>query len=140
MSATEKFRVQHSELEEIVGRIIPLLDPAQLATELPRLRALLSTLLGKLSMHLAMEDNALYPQLLKHSDAAVRAMAKEFAGEMSTIKPKVDAFARKWNDSQIRADMPGFGADARIVFAALADRIRRENREFYALVDRSAGA
>lgn len=137
MAATDMFRKQHAELVDIVRSIEPLLDPAKLAAVADEARSLLSKLLGKLSLHLAMEDQSLYPRLEKHADAKVRDTAKKFAAEMNGVKPAVDAFANKWTTQELRANPAGFCEEAKKLFAVLAERIRRENTQLYPLVDQA---
>jgi iron-sulfur cluster repair protein YtfE (RIC family) len=140
MAATDSFRKQHAELVEIVQRIERSLDPQKLAAGATEMRGLLSTLMGKLSLHLAMEDNSLYPRLERHPDAKVRDMAKRFMSEMSGVKPIVEAYGRQWTESTIRADAAGFCAETKKIFAVLADRIRRENTDFYPMADTATAA
>jgi hemerythrin-like domain-containing protein len=136
MAATDSFRKQHAELVEIVKQIESALVPQKLGADTSAVRPLLSSLIGKLSMHLAMEDNALYPRLKEHANADVRNTATKFITEMSGIKPVVEKYAQKWSDDAIRKDAPGFCTETRGLFTALADRIKRENTELYAMVDR----
>lgn len=135
MSATEKFRKQHAEIVLMVGQIEPLLDPQKLTASANEVRSLLSTLLGKLSLHLAMEDNSLYPRLQQHQDPKLREIAKQYMKEMSDVKPSVEAFGRKWTEREIQANAATFCAETKKIFAVLADRIKRENTQFYPLID-----
>lgn len=138
MAATDNFRKQHAEFIEIVRRIESMLDPQKLAAAAGEARGLLSTLLGKLSLHLAMEDNALYPRLEKHGDANVREVAKKFMSEMSGVKLTLEGFGRTWTESEIRANATAFCAETKRIFAVLSDRIRRENTELYPLADKTS--
>lgn len=136
MAATDSFRKQHAELLDIVKQIEPALVPATLSANPASVRPLLSSLLGKLSMHLAMEDNSLYPRLKDHAKAEVRDIAQRFIAEMSGIKPVVQQYGQKWTDEAIRKDSQGFCTETRSLFGALGQRIQRENTELYAIVDR----
>lgn len=138
MAATENFRKQHAEMVELVRKIEPLLDPQKLVTAAGEARTLLSTLIGKLSLHLAVEDNSLYPRLKQHKDGKVRELATKFETEMSGVKPVVEAFSRKWTESAIRTDPKAFCDETRKIFAVLGDRIQRENTQFYPVVDQAA--
>src|SRR4029453_4097984 len=62
MSFTDKFRQQHDEILAIVGE---LNDKLKAKADAQALRSVLSNLAGKLNFHLAMEDKALYPRILK---------------------------------------------------------------------------
>lgn len=136
MSKTQNFRTQHAELAEIVTGIERLLTPDQVAAQAGHIRSMFSTLIGKLNIHLSMEDNSLYPVLNAHADANLRAVAQKFTKEMATIKPAVHDFSRKWSEAAIKGDPAAFIGESKKLFAALADRIKRENNELYALYDK----
>jgi len=135
MAASDTYRKQHAELVEIVRSIEVLLDPAKLATAATETRNLISKLLGKLSIHLAMEDQSLYPRLIQHADKSVREIAKRFATEMGGVKPSVESFGRKWTEAELRANPTAFCDEAKKLFVVLADRIKRENTQLYPLLD-----
>jgi hypothetical protein len=136
MGTTENFRKQHADIVVLVEKIKAGLLPARLAAEAGATRRDLSTLMGKLTLHFAMEDNALYPRLEKHARSDVRETAATFMSEMSGIKPQLEAFAKKWSEPAIRGDAEAFCAEARKLFVALGDRIQRENTVLYAMVDK----
>jgi len=75
MSKTKTFRDQHEELIKIATQISSRLNADALSKDANEVRSLLSKLLGKLNVHLAMEDRNLYPNLLKHPNEKVRSMA-----------------------------------------------------------------
>ncbi len=137
MAVTDNFRKQHAEMVEAVKSIQSQLKPEALAAGVADVRNKLSQLFGKLSLHLAMEDNSLYPRYQKHADAKVRDVADRFAKEMNGVKPAIEAFSRKWTEGGIKADPSGFCVEATRLFDVLADRIRRENTEFYPLLDKA---
>ncbi len=137
MAQADSFYKQHEELVEVVGKISGKLNAATVAAQAGEVRSLLNTLLGKLSIHLSMEDKALYPRLQQHADAKIRDTAKKFATEMANVAPVVQAFGAKWSESEIKANPAAFVEETKKLFAALADRIRRENTELYPLLDKA---
>ena len=137
MSITINLRKQHAEIAESVRRIETALDPQGLPRSAGEMRAHLSNLFGKLSLHLAIEDNSLYPSLEKHANARIREVGTKFARDMGGLKRNFDAFARKWTEGEIRANAAAFCAEAKKVFAALNERIKRENVELYPLLERA---
>ena len=137
---TQNFREMHAELVTLAGEIGARLDPAALAADAGPARSLLSTLIGKLTIHLAMEDKSLYPQLKSHPDPEVRASAERFDAEMAAMAPAVLAFGQRWTEAAIREDAAVFCEETRKLFAVLADRIKRENTQLYDLADRSLAA
>ena len=134
MGFTDKFRQQHDEILEMVGELNARLKAQADAQDL---RGALSNLAGKINFHLAMEDKALYPRLLK-MDAGASKLAARFMDEMGGLGAAFAAYNAKWQVSAIRADPAGFAAATRDVFSALGKRIARENASLYPLADQAA--
>jgi iron-sulfur cluster repair protein YtfE (RIC family) len=132
MGFTDKFKKQHAEIlavaKEVTQELAGKADPAAL-------RKMLSNLAGKLNFHLAMEDQALYPRLMERKDTEANAVATRFMNEMGGLGQAFTAYNSKWQVSAITADPAGFANETRAVFAALTQRIARENRELYPLAD-----
>lgn len=133
MGFTDKFRTQHNDILEVAGQITAELNSTGDAAAL---RSLLSNLAGKLNFHLAMEDKALYPRLLDRHDSQVSALATKFMDEMGGLGQAFTAYNSKWQASAIRSEPAQFTKETQQVFAALTQRIVRENRELYPLADR----
>ncbi|MGI6557577.1 MAG: hemerythrin domain-containing protein [Limnochordia bacterium] len=137
MVRTARFRRQHDEIMAIVQEISSHLtdDLKKDASQVPQL---LSTLAGKLTVHLAMEDNALYPSLLK--DDQLRPLAERFMTEMGGISATFKEYVRKWPDAgAIEGRAAEFIQETKRVFATLTERIIREDQELYPLVDALGG-
>jgi hemerythrin-like domain-containing protein len=134
MSATANFRKQHAEILEIAKDI---------DANLPRLpgaandvRAQLNSLAAKVNVHLAIEDEALYPRLRAHPDARVQGTANKFTDEMAGIKDAFQKYLKAWTEGAIRSNAAGFVAETKSLFGALGQRIQRENTELYPLLDK----
>ena len=132
MGFTDKFRTQHTEILQVAKEMT---EQMRGQPDAAVLRKLLSNLAGKLQVHLAMEDQALYPRLQSASDPKVKAMANQFMAEMGGLRGAFAAYNSKWQLSAIRADHAGVAEETQAVFAALTQRIARENRELYPLAD-----
>ncbi len=136
MSKTKSFRDQHNDLLKIASEISAHLNVDELSNDASEVRSLLSKLLGKLSVHLSMEDKVLYPKLLGHSDERVKSMAKIFIDEMGSFGEAVKAYKKKWLSAlQIQKDPSDFIEQTKGIFDALVKRIERENNELYKVVD-----
>lgn len=135
MARTEKFRQHHDELVALVGKIQKSLS-GNVAAEVENISTTLTTITGKLTVHLSMEDSVLYPQMIASPDAAISGAAKKFQTEMSGIKEVYVAFTRKWGKTAIAADTAGFAKEFAGIAQALANRITRENNELYPLADK----
>ena len=121
---------------EIVSQITTHLNAEELAKGAKEVNQLLFTMLGKLSVHLAVEDNALYPRLLNHKDEKIRLMAKRFVNEMGDIGTAVSAYRDKWlSHTAIQCDPDTFIEETRRIFSALGTRIEKENNELYKTLD-----
>jgi len=135
MTDLAKLREDHAELVRLVRKLAAFIDrpepPAQL--ELFELRRELSS---TLIAHLKAEDWVLYPRLLASEDAAVAATAAAFSEEMGGLAAAYVAYTDKWSATAIAADWAGYRADSRGIIDALTNRITRENRELYPLLDR----
>jgi hypothetical protein len=135
MGFTDKFRVQHNDILAIAQEMGETLKTNP---EPALLRKQLSNLAGKLNFHLAMEDQALYPRLMQHKDSQARVLATKFMREMGGLGDTFSAYNAKWQISAIRSSPAQFAAETQQVFAALSQRIARENKELYPLADKQA--
>jgi hypothetical protein len=104
------------------------------------MRTLLSSLAGKLTVHLAMEDKGMYVRLLKHKDGQIRTTATTYLDEMGGIKAVFNAYLERWpSATAIQANPTGFIAETEGILAALSIRISKEDNELYAMVDALEG-
>ncbi len=139
MAYTEKFRIQHGELLNVVKSIAALLDADKLRADATEARHLLSVLHGKLSVHLAMEDKSLYPRLLRHHDSDIRATTQRYMDEMGSLAGAFKDYVGHWpTPSAIQANPDTFIAETNGVFEALGKRVQQENSELYVLADQQA--
>ncbi len=134
---TTTLRRQHDTALKIAGEI---LAEAESLTD-DRTHALkvtlqLARLTGLLKIHFAQEDRGLYPSLMASGRGGVAQVAQRFFEEMGKIGPAYEAFVAKWsNVDTLATDPAGFRTECAAIFAALADRIERENEILYPLVD-----
>ncbi len=136
MSFTHRFREQHADLLKIMKQITPHLNLDELNINVNIVRLLLSKLLGKLAIHLVMEDKSLYPEMLASNDERVKKSAKKFMKEMGGLAEAVTAYKKKWpSDLPIKEEPAEFIAETKVLFVALTNRIERENNELYKMLD-----
>lgn len=137
MARTDNFRQQHRELAAIVKNIEVKLNPATLPADADEVRKLLSTLAGKLSVHLAMEDKNLYPAMIQSNHAEAKQSAEKFMAEMGTLAGVFKDYTKKWPAPEaIKADPNGFCEQTRTVFKAMDECIQREESILYNLADK----
>lgn len=138
MSATKNYRDEHAAIAALIKDFEALLDVNKLQTQAQECRKILSGLGGKLRIHLANEDRLLYPNAAKSQDPAVRTMAERFQREMGPLATTFKSFSDRWLiPKDIAAKASEFITESRTVMAALKERVRRENTEFYAALDRA---
>lgn len=137
MGRTQNFRRQHKEIQQVVSEISDLLSIEGLSTRFDDCRDLLAELTEKLTLHLTIEDKAMYPRLLNHTDGAVRTLAQRYVTEMGGIKKVYVDYVGRWpTGDAIRSRAPAFIEETQGVFKALAERIAKEDTELYPLVDK----
>jgi hemerythrin-like domain-containing protein len=135
MGFIDRFMAQHNDILGVAREITEKLkDEADASV----LRSLLSSLAGKLNFHLAMEDQVLYPRLMERKDSEANVMAKKFKSEMGGLGEAFLAYNNKWQVSAIRSNRADFSSESNRIFAALTQRIAKENKELYPLADRVA--
>ncbi|MBI3206316.1 MAG: hemerythrin domain-containing protein [Myxococcales bacterium] len=136
MSKTKMFRDQHDDLLKAAAKLKAELNADKIGKDAVPAKSALSQLLGKLSVHLAMEDKSLYPQLLKHSDQKVKTTASRFVSEMGAIGKVLADYQKAWpSDVALKQNPRGFVQQTTTILDALAKRIEKENGELYKMVD-----
>ena len=131
---TKIYREQHGRLRQILREMSAMERSG--ADDLD-IRRTLGRLTGTVKIHLAGEDEGLYPRLASHSDAAVRAKAKQFQESMGGLAAAYLSFTEKWTDAAaLRDDRAGFFREFGGVSKALNDRMELEDNELYEMADR----
>jgi len=136
MARTDNFRKQHAEILQIARDINQHLGPVIAEETAAQLRRLLSKMHGLVELHLAMEDNSLYPSLLRSADPQARQLAQDYAKEMGGLAGTFQTYVRTWHSAAtISAGAAAFTEQSKAVFNALSKRIHRENTQLYPVVD-----
>jgi len=136
MSNVATFKTAHSEILGIVGEIVKYLDSEEkVSAGAADIRSYLSQIAGKLSVHLAMEDKFLYPKLMESEDPTISGTAKKFADEMSGVADVFKEYSNKWQAKAIGDSPAEFITATNGLFAAVGNRIEREEKELYVLLD-----
>lgn len=141
MDRTAKFRRQHSELIQLAREIGGILDPARLESDGAEMRRQLARFLGKLKVHAAMEDGALYPELLVHPDRTIREEAQRLHEGLGPLYRRFDALGRGWlGPGEIERAPARFVVELTEGFAALRRRMTEEHAHLYPLVAKASVA
>lgn len=138
MRRTENYRQHHEELRAIVARIEALLDAGRVAADSTPIATVVRELFGKFAVHLAIEDNSLYPRYRDHADSRLRDTAQRFESEMGGLGERFDLYRKTWpGPLAIARDPAAFVAETAAVLAALKERVGREETQLYDLIDRA---
>lgn len=135
----DRFKHEH---EEILHGIAALrgLSHAGVADNAAEIARGIVAMSSVIKLHLSAEDRVLYPGLQASGDRTLAALGWQFQQEMSSIAASYVEFARRWNTPErVHADPAGFRADANRVLRAVHERMQRENRDFYPLIERHTG-
>ena len=126
---------QHQELAQAADAVLAALPEGEVP-DAATVKQLLLRLLGKLTVHLATEDEQVYPLLVRHTDAKVREVAARLQQEVGGLAHAVDAYKAKWPSARAIQLRPGeFARHTRLLLAALAQRTQRENAELFPLLE-----
>ena len=136
---THKFRRQHKELMKLAAELMTLLEAQRVRERTPEVASALARFSGKLKVHAAMENDALYPRLFADHDCAVRESARALFDEFGDLYRLFERHAGRWNGSQaISADAEAFVTETMELLRRLGARMIRENTELYPLVESRA--
>ena len=139
MAHTAELRRQHDAATQLMTGISGQIAAYRGPDDACRLTLGVAQLLGLLRVHLTIEDEQLYPELIASDDACTASLARRFAREMGGLAERLEEFAMHWSTSAgIAARLGEFREETRELFAALENRIRRENQQLYPLADRLA--
>lgn len=136
----DKFKDQHAQILDFIATLRRHAH-AGIAEHADDIARLIVSMSAVIKVHLAAEDQALYPALETASDRQLSRLGRRFQAEMSSIAGAYNAFARHWNTAaQVCADPDGFRAQANQVLRTVFERMQRENRDFYPAVEHNLTA
>jgi len=119
-------------VEDIQARSVQIADRGT-AVEIT---LMLARLTGILRIHLALEDEILYPALRNASDPAIAATAERYWQEMGGLADSFLDFVDRWKRAdRVLEQADGFRAESALVFKALGDRIAREHADIYPMAE-----
>lgn len=133
---TKMLEKQHTEIKAIMGQISASLDILALQKDAEETRSLISRLVGKLSVHLAMEDDVLYPQLAGSSDPRLKEMGLSFQDKMGGLRNALKAYQNSWPSAgSVQANPHQFVKDTTALLNDLNERIRLEDEVLFAAIN-----
>ncbi len=130
---------QHAEILQLAQKISMYDSIPKVREHAFDISLLLGALSGKLMMHLASEDQFIYPCLMEKQDPKIQETSKQFASEMGSLAQVFGKYKNKYlGDSKI-TNAPGeFLGESGKVMEAIGKRIAREEKDLYPLLDDEA--
>jgi hypothetical protein len=140
-AATLRFQRQHDELLALAKTLLESLDTRALETDPTVARRALAVFAGRLRVHAAMEQEALYPRLLASTNQVVADKARELLEEIGPLYDQFFKHLDVWSHATaIKSDPEAFCRETMALLYRLRVRMKRENEELYPLADAAAGA
>ena len=140
MTEIASLRAQHDAVEAMIGDLSADLAHHSGEADAYPLSLKLARLAGALRSHLATEAETLYPPMIESDHREAALAARVYRDEVTHLALRFDRFVERWSDAEaIAAARRQFRFEAGMLFAALRDRIHRENRDLFPLAE-EAGA
>ena len=131
----EQLNDHHQKLWEFIHDLQKYKTEAETASHAKEISSIISKLSGILSIHLAAEDQYLYPALQKDANPVIQQTATKFAQEMGTLAQTYKAYRDKFMlASQIEADPSLFQKETAVILTALTERLQKEDTALYPLI------
>ncbi len=123
--------------QHIAQQIATMRRPSQggIAVHTHEIAEHLTAIAGQIKLHLALEDQVLYPELSRVAKPGMASLAAHYQSELMALSESFTAFVEHWRvASRTEVDPEGFRRDAKVVLKALHERLQRENAEFFPAV------
>ena len=131
----DKFKHQHTDILRSIATLRALAHAGVEANASAIAQGIVA-MSGTIKLHLAVEDQALYPALQRGHNPELARMGQQYQRDMGPIAQAYEAFARRWNRPEsVRRDEQGFRDDANQVLRMVHERMQRENRDFYPRIE-----
>lgn len=131
----DKYKSDHVEIMRLVTDAKTLVlggadkQPAAIAQKIVAISSIIK-------LHLAIEDQVLYPALKRSVSTQVARTATRFQNEMGPLAADFSAFARRWNtEARIRTEPVTMRSEAMAILDRIHRRMQQENRELYPLAE-----
>lgn len=136
---SQRFKRQHHELMRLAGDLLKFCEAGRVRDHAPEVRSALVRFTGKLRIHAAMENDAVYPRLMNHSREDIRKKAQALYAEVGDLYKRFDRYAKQWHDLELlRSEPERFLEETQEMLRMLGMRMMREDAELYPLVDEIA--
>ncbi len=133
----DKFKHQHLDILSAIAGLRKLVRDG-IAAHANDISQSIIAMSGVIKLHLAVEDRVLYPALEASGNDKLAQMSRHYRDEMDGIAGAYLAFAAKWNKPRLLMTQPeDFRDEANQVLKTLYERMRKEDGEFYPVIEAS---
>lgn len=134
MNAINTLEAQHHALANMMLRLINLVQGFNGPDQAYPITVQLAKLAHLLRLHLATEDDWLYPAMIGSGEPIAVSLATTYRDEVGGVAEEVEAFIAQWNSSVvINVGAARFREELLILLHKIEDRIDREDAELYPL-------
>lgn len=126
---------QHEAVKEEIRIIKSLVASGDYEKNGKEIALHISTLAGKIKVHLSMEDKYLYPGLIEKGSADVKKMANSYQQEMGNLAGEFVKYKDKYNTNpKLLQSAESIKSDTEKIFQKIETRMQREENELYKLI------
>lgn len=132
----DKMKNQHVEILEKIS-FLRTLSHAGVSSNAQEIATAIVSMSAIIKTHLFAEDQFLYPHIEQDGNSMLRQVSSKFQREMTDIVSEYEVFSRRWNiASKLKGNDEAFRRDANNVLRKVYERMQKENKDFYPLVER----
>ena len=132
----DKMKNQHVEILEKIS-FLRTLSHAGVSSNAQEIVTAIVSMSAIIKTHLFAEDQFLYPHIELDGNSTLRQVSSKFQREMTDIVSEYEVFSRRWNiASKLKGNDEAFRRDANNVLRKVYERMQKENKDFYPLVER----
>lgn len=132
----DRYHEQHVDIRRQAEDLRRRILAPSLSADPGAARQSLVSLGARLNIHLAFEDKALYPTVLKHQDPRVQQRTRAYMEEMGGIKATLKAHLGRWiSTERVGAEPEAFRRETLALLEALQNRLEAEDRDFYPMLE-----
>ncbi len=126
---------QHIEIETLVKAILYKVDNTEIEKNAFEIAKSISTLAGKLKIHLNEEDRSMYPSMKNSSDPKLINFHNTYQNEMKDLFSVFMDYKNKYNTrTKILSNINEFVKESKIVLTSLISRVSKEDKYLYPLL------
>ena len=121
----DKFKHQHTDILRSIATLRALAQAGVEANASAIAQGIVA-MSGTIKLHLAVEDQVLYPALQRGGNAELARLGRQYQSEMASIASAYEG---------VRRDAQGFRNEANVVLRRVFERMQREDHDFYPRIE-----